>query len=91
MDLKNLAELEEEAVDVFVVDYSIEVNQLTCLCGFEKYVRTQSCPPLIFNEHLCSLQLVDKAYRRKINPASLKAEWVEAYDHRTSGAPSCVL
>ncbi len=38
---KNLAELEEEAVDVFVVEYHIEVNQLTCLSRlhvrFEKY------------------------------------------------------
>ncbi len=66
---KNRAELEEEAVDVFVVDYHIEENQLTCLSGlharFEKFARTQSCPPLISNEHLCSLQLVDKAYHRK--------------------------
>ncbi len=56
---KNRAELEEEAVNVLVADYHAEVNQITCLCGlharFEKYARTQSCPPLISNEHLCSL------------------------------------
>ncbi len=56
-------------LNVLVVGYLVEVNHLTCLsrlhAKFEKYVRAQSCSPLISNDHLCRLQLVDKAYRRK--------------------------